>query len=353
MKVMIADDSIVFRSALRQSLDSVEGIEVVSSVVNGQQAINKLLELPDVDILILDLEMPVMDGLSTIHAIKEKKIDVGIIVFSSFSQAGAQRTLEALTAGAHDFLPKTDNDAGYEDGNEYIEKCLVPKILDIFKSRTKKSVVTKSVLESTPAKKLTEKEICSRKIDIINIGSSTGGPDALKNIFLKWDVSPGVPVLITQHMPRMFTKQLSEMLDRCTEALKVKEAEDNEVVQANYAYVAPGDYHMTFVKEGSVVKIRLNQEDKVNSVRPSVDVMIDSVSKLYPSSINCILTGMGEDGMRSCLQQKLKNNPVLIQSEDSCVVFGMPGAIFRKDAFDYMGNLEELVFILNRKWRDL
>jgi two-component system chemotaxis response regulator CheB len=351
MKVMIVDDSIVFRSAIRQALETQEGIEVIASVTNGKQAIDKFQVFKDIDLVILDLEMPVMDGVSTIKEFKRMGIDVGIIVFSAFSQAGAEKTMQALTAGAHDFLPKTNNDEDYEDGNEYIVKNLVPKMLSLHKSRNyKKLNLKKEISSSSPTVKLPDAKIKKMKLEAICIGSSTGGPDALKKLFSMIDQKPNIPIFITQHMPKMFTRQLAEMLDRNSDILNFKEAEDGELVIPNRVYVAPGDYHLTFKNSLEGIKISLNQNNKVNSVRPSVDVMIDSASNNYNLMLNVILTGMGEDGLKSCVSQRNKGNPVLIQDEKSCVVFGMPGALYRANSYDQMGDLEYIASILNKKW---
>ena len=337
------DDSIVFRSAIRQAIEGQEGIQVVGTAIHGRQAVEKLEVDPSIDALILDLEMPVLDGIGTIKAIRERGWPAKIIVFSAHSQAGAEKTMEALTAGAQDFVPKVGGEDNPDGGIEGLKKTLVPKLLQ-FKDH-------KIDVKFEQPKEIDTTKIENFRPDVIHMGSSTGGPEALKKFFSSWTVKPGVPVLLTQHMPPLFTRQLAALLDRVCPALSVKEAEHGEVILVDHVYVAPGDFHMEVVELGGSKKIVLNQNEKVNSVRPAVDVMIDSSAKHFPKSLNVILTGMGEDGMRSCKKLKAAGNPILIQDEESCVVFGMPGAIARERLEDYVGNLDQLVNLLNKRWK--
>lgn len=352
MNVLIVDDSIVFRSAIRQAIDGVDGINVVSTAIHGGQALEKLQNF-SVDAIVIDLEMPVLDGISTIKEIRKTDKNISIIVFSALSQAGASKTLEALSAGAQDFLAKNLSEDPDANGIDEIRSQLVPKI----KQFEEASRLRNEALERQAPKKVASghsmsvDKINSFKPDAICIGSSTGGPEALKNLFSKVTQSPNVPVFVTQHMPPMFTKQLANMLNQQTYALTVKEAEEGDIVQDNFAYIAPGDFHMCIVKNEGENRIQLTQTEKVNSVRPAVDVMMNSAAVLYPKMINFILTGMGEDGLTACRNQKELGNPVLIQSEESCVVFGMPGAISREGIQDLVGDIDYLSNFLSKKWR--
>ncbi|MEC9283806.1 MAG: chemotaxis-specific protein-glutamate methyltransferase CheB [Bdellovibrionota bacterium] len=349
MKVLVVDDSIVFRSAIRQAIDGQQGIEVVGTALHGQQAIDKLKDNLKVDLITLDLEMPVLDGISTIREIRKLGLNLPIIVFSAYSQAGAEKTMEALTAGAQDFLPKvSEDDTAGDNAIETLRKILLPKLVQF------KGMMTRPVEhQSQPAPRpsvVPKVKLDSFSPDVIHIGSSTGGPEALKLLFSQWTNKPGVPVLLTQHMPPLFTKQMANLLNRICPALTIKEAEQGEVILNDHVYVAPGDYHMEVRKEGDVNCISLTQTEKVNSVRPAVDVMIDSSDFIYKKSINVILTGMGEDGLAACKKQKNKSNPILIQDKESCVVFGMPGAIARAELQDYMGNINEIIQLINKRW---
>lgn len=349
MKVLVVDDSIVFRSAIRQAIDGNEGIEVVATALHGQQAIDILKEKKDIDLVTIDLEMPVLDGISTIRELRRLGLNLPVIVFSAYSQAGAEKTMEALTAGAQDFLPKvSEDDSGGENAIDTLRKTLLPKLVQ-FKGMINQQVVNQPKAEpvAVAAPKI---EFNSFRPDVIHIGSSTGGPEALKLLFSQWTVKPGVPVLLTQHMPPLFTRQMANLLNRICPALTIKEAEQGEAILNDHVYVAPGDFHMEVKREADVNCISLTQTEKVNSVRPAVDVMIDSSDLVYKKSINVILTGMGEDGLAACRKQKLKSNPILIQDKDSCVVFGMPGAIARADLQDYMGNINEIMKVINKRW---
>lgn len=349
MKVLVVDDSIVFRSAIRQAIDGQEGIEVVGTALHGQQALEKLKSNPDIDLITIDLEMPVLDGISTIREIRKLGLKLPIVVFSAYSQAGAEKTMEALTAGAQDFLPKiSDDDSAGDNAIETLRKTLLPKLKQ-FKGMLKIKVQAQPAVASA-ARPMPQVKLDGFRPDVIHIGSSTGGPEALKLLFSQWTVKPGVPVLLTQHMPPLFTKQMANLLNRICPALSVKEAEHGEIILNDHVYVAPGDFHMEVRREAESNCISLTQTPKVNSVRPAVDVMIDSSDLIYNKSINVILTGMGEDGLAACKKQNNKSNPILIQDKDSCVVFGMPGAIARAELQDYMGNIDEIIQLINKRW---
>lgn len=355
MNVLIVDDSIVFRSAIRQAIDGQEGINVIATAIHGKQALEKMEGL-HVDTVIVDLEMPVLDGIGTIKEIRKTKKNINIIVFSAFSQAGAQKTLDALAAGAQDFLAKSGGDDDASDGIEEIRKNLIPKIKQFRTFAAKPNALTpvspvKSEGSAGNHPILSEEQVLSKRPNAICIGSSTGGPEALKNLFAEIKIAPNVPLLITQHMPPMFTKQLAGMLDQQTDSVQVKEAEQGEEVFSNVAYIAPGDFHMEFRAMNGKVFVNLTQTEKVNSVRPAVDNMILSASKFYPNMVNFILTGMGEDGLAGCRSQKESGNPILIQSEESCVVFGMPGAIDREKLQDLVGDVAYLSKFISKAWR--
>lgn len=356
MNVLIVDDSIVFRSAIRQAIDGVDGINVLATAIHGAQALEKINSMP-VETVIIDLEMPVMDGIETIKEIRKQSKTINIIVFSAFSQAGAQKTLDALAAGAQDFLAKSGGDDDASDGIEEIRSTLAPKILQFKNLALKGSSVgtqveTKSLKEQVLASsRLSEDQIFAMFPKAICIGSSTGGPEALKQLFQGITTAPGLPILVTQHMPPMFTKQLANMLDQQTSVVSVKEAENGEEILPNIAYIAPGDFHMEFIERDGKKFVDLKQTEKVNSVRPAVDNMIWSASKYYPCMLNFILTGMGEDGLDACRDQKALGNPVLIQNEETCIVFGMPGAIDREKLQDVEASVQDLSKYINKQWR--
>ncbi len=325
MKILVVDDSIVFRSSISQALNEVPGYDVFKACSNGKIAVDILKQNTDVDLVTLDLEMPIMDGLEAIKEIRKFNKEIVIIVFSSFTTSGAEKTIDALATGADDFLPKVQGMNTIEESLDAIRKELVPRIDALIKNR--KNVVKKIEAKVAQPRKVTSTDISLDlpiKPKLITIGCSTGGPDALGNIFSKIDKKLSIPILIVQHMPAMFTQKLAELLNK-RNVNEIVEAKEGDKVQPGYCYIAPGDYHMTIDAEGF---IRLNQNEKVCFVRPAVDVLLESVSKNFNGKVlNIILTGMGEDGANGTKLLSQRDDYTFIQSQESSVVWGMPGAV--------------------------
>ncbi|MDD0854204.1 chemotaxis-specific protein-glutamate methyltransferase CheB [Halobacteriovorax sp. GB3] len=330
---MIVDDSIVYRSAISQALNDVPEVEVFKAVSNGKIAIDFLKQNPDIDLITLDLEMPVMDGIETLKNIRAFNRDVNIIVFSSFTTRGAEKTIDALSAGADDFVPKVEGGNSIEESIEMIKKELVHKIKAFASRTTKRSEVKKIIQQvSTAERQDTSSSLedivgsMTVKPKLVCIGCSTGGPEALSKIFRGLNKKPNYPILLVQHMPPMFTEKLASMLDKIS-PVDVVEAKEGMKVENGMCYVAPGDYHMTIDKN---MIVKLNQDEKVCFVRPAVDVLFESVAKNYNDQVlSIILTGMGEDGARGCRALSDKGAYQFIQDKESSIVWGMPGAVSR------------------------
>lgn len=325
MKILVVDDSIVFRTSISQALNEVPNYNVFKACSNGKIAVDILKQNTDVDLVTLDLEMPVMDGLEAIKEIRKFNKEIVIIVFSSLTTSGAEKTIDALAAGADDFLPKVQGMSTIGESLEAIRKELVPRIDALVKNR--RDDVNKTETKVTQPKKNIATHVnldLPIKPKLITIGCSTGGPDALGNIFSKIETKLSIPVLIVQHMPAMFTQKLAELLNK-RNVNEIVEAREGDKIQPGYCYIAPGDYHMTLDREGI---IRLNQNEKVCFVRPAVDVLLESVSQNFNGKVlNIILTGMGEDGANGTKLLAKGDNYTFIQSKESSVVWGMPGAI--------------------------
>lgn len=343
MNVLIVDDSVVFRASISRALEGEKDIQIVGVARNGKIAIEKLKTLK-VDLITLDIEMPVMDGIETLKHIRKDNKKIAVLMFSSLTQFGAKKTIEALGLGADDFLSKTADGAGIDENTEMIKRELVPKILQfvprfVFEAeavplKTKPTRPAKIQRDTTDILKHT-------RPNIICIGSSTGGPEALRKIFSSLRNDNGIPIVVTQHMPPVFTEQLAKMLDRLS-SMNIKEAENDEPILTNNCYIAPGDYHMTVDKNKDSYFIRLNQEEKVNHVRPAVDVLFSSIAKVFgQKSMAIILTGMGEDGLQGAKELKVNSVPIIIQDKESSVVWGMPGAIHKE-------GIQKLVLPLNK-----
>lgn len=342
MRVLIVDDSVVFRSQIRAALEGVPNVEVAGTAGNGKIALARL-EQGSVDLVTLDLEMPELDGLETIREIRKRGFPVKIIAFSAHTRSGSEKTFEALRAGADDFATKPQGeDVNIGNAAEKIRGQLIAKILQ-FKSNANTKPVPRPATVAAPAKESWAKKNLDTFLPaVIVIGSSTGGPPALEKV-LKGLVAPlRVPILISQHMPPIFTETLARRLSNELK-LPVEEAKDGALLRAGQVLIAPGDFHLVLQRRGDDVFTVLDRSPQRNSVRPSVDVMFESVVEIYRGRVmGVILTGMGDDGLLGCRAIKRAGGGVMIQDRESSVVFGMPGAVFTDGAHDDIGNLEAI-----------
>lgn len=335
LEVMVVDDSAVIRGIFRRTLEADPTIEVVASVSNGQQAIDALAKQP-VDVIVLDIEMPVMDGMTALPKLLEIAPSVKIIMASTLTEKNAAISLEALQKGAADYIPKPT--AKYEIHSadtfkhELVEKI---KALGGRKQRTPSAKAAPAArapaataAKAAPTAPVTNRAVSSVPPRIISIGSSTGGPQALFKVFegLKGRISH-LPVVIAQHMPKAFTGILAEHLSKVADA-RCAEGVDGEPLEAGRIYVAPGDFHMYIEKSGTGHVIRLNQDPPENYCRPSVEPLFRSVAKEFgPATLALMLTGMGHDGVVASETLVDTGATLIAQDEETSVVWGMPGAV--------------------------
>ncbi len=342
IRAMVVDDSAVIRGMITSILQEDEKIKVVTTAADGQIALDNLKNY-DIDVIVLDIDMPVMDGITALPKFFEIDPNVEVIVASTLSQKNASISLRALEAGAADYLAKPSN--SYELGHREIFKHeLTQKVLALgaraHQNRLKTSDKKPTHLLSAENLKTVDKK--QEKPLIIAVGSSTGGPQALFDFLSGLKDNVEQPIVITQHMPPTFTKMLAQHITKHS-GMPCSEAEDGMVVQNNHVYVAPGDYHMTFVREGTKLIVKLNQENPVNYCRPAVDVMMRSLNQIYRNQVLAvILTGMGNDGEQSCKELHNSGSVILAQDEESSVVWGMPGAVAKAGICSAILPLEEL-----------
>lgn len=320
IRVLIVDDSVVVRTRVSKVLSNDPELEVVGVAANGSIALAKIPQV-NPDAIVLDVEMPQMNGLETLAAIRQSYPKLPVIMFSTFTRTGATATLDALALGATDYATKPSNLGSVEAANQHICTDLIPKI-KLFGSGAAKIPTTTIAPPQT-----TSHPLPSQGIDAIAIGVSTGGPNALTALLPAFPADLSVPVLIVQHMPPLFTKLLAQRLAaKCK--IPVAEAVAGAVLQPGIATIAPGDFHLVVRREGDLVRLVTNQDPPENSCRPSVDVLFHSIAQVYGAkSLAIILTGMGQDGLRGCQWIRSVGGRVFVQDKESSVVWGMPGAV--------------------------
>lgn len=344
--VLIVDDSVVYRSQIKAALEGTPWLHIQGTAANGKIALDKISQSRP-QLLILDLEMPELDGLETLKELKARGLQIKTLVFSSVSKRGAEITLEALKLGAADFIAKPNTGASPGDSPQArIREILLPKVEALFRTQANRSHPLDTQVVQF---KSTWQQI---KPEILLIGSSTGGPTAIEALFAKMNFKLDVPILIAQHMPPVFTASFAERLGRVS-GLRSFEAKDGMPVEANTIYVAPGDFHMRLVGKKAGLRIALDQGPQLHFVRPAVDPLFVSAAEIFGSDcLALVLTGMGEDGKQGAISIKKNGGAVVIQNKESCVVFGMPGAIHAVGAYDKMGNIDEIVELLRQKWQN-
>lgn len=321
IRVMICDDSSVVRSLISRILREEPSIEIVASVANGAIAVETLKQI-GADVIVLDVEMPVMDGLTALPLLLQAAPSVKVIVASALTSSGAAIALKAIRAGAADCLHKPHADTREQFAQEVRAKVLA------YGRRTRPAAALPSAnARNTPAISL--RPVSMRKPKLIAFGSSTGGPQALFSVFGGLSARFSQPLLLTQHMPPIFTRSLAEHLDRLGHRPCV-EAEDGMLLLPNRLHVAPGDRHMLVEAVGDQFRARLTDSPPENSCRPSVDPMLRSaVTASRGLVLAVILTGMGRDGAAGARDVVDAGGAVLAQDEATSVVWGMPGAVAR------------------------
>ncbi|HWR61775.1 MAG TPA: chemotaxis response regulator protein-glutamate methylesterase [Clostridia bacterium] len=343
LRVLIVDDSAFMRRLISDMLSSDPHIEVADTARNGKEGLEKAIALKP-DIITLDVEMPVMNGLETLEELMKLTPVPKVVMLSSLTYEGGEATIKALELGALDFITKPTTSIINYDA-EHIRDELTKKINLIGKSRIKLSPPI-PVRERTPVIKKTTvlNNIPSGGLKyIIAIGTSTGGPRALQDVLPKLPGDIPAAVLVVQHMPPGFTKSLSERLDSLSQ-INVKEAEDGDVLQPGWAYIAPGDYHMIINRyAGDGYRISTNKQPPVTGHRPSVNVMMSSVAEAgHKNLIAVMMTGMGNDGTEGILKIKNCGGKTIAQEESSCVVYGMPKSAVKAGAIDTITPLQNI-----------
>ena len=292
IRVLVVDDSVVIRRLLSDYLSSDPGIEVAGTAANGKIGLAKISQV-NPDLVILDIEMPVMDGLQTLTAIRNVYKTLPVIMFSTLTERGASVTVDALALGASDYATKS---TGSGSAKEHVFVDLIPKIKALCRrdSTTSKNEPVPTKIDG--GKKTAIRPASSAPIDIVAIGVSTGGPNALATLFAGLRKNFPVPIVIVQHMPQMFTRMLAERLAHLS-GFTVREGKEGELLRPGEMWIAPGGFHMEVERGVDGVRLRIHEGPPENSCRPAVDVLFRSVAKAYgPRVLAVVLTGMGRTG---------------------------------------------------------
>ncbi len=331
IRVLVVDDAVVVRKIVTDVLAADPEIEVVGTAANGRLALSKIAQL-NPDLVTLDIEMPELDGLQTLVELRKTHRRLPVIMFSTLTERAASATLDALARGASDYVTKPSNVGSVGLAQERIREELIPKIKALCGVKAPaapaKAAAPAVKPAATPARPaLFTRPALPTRVDILAIGVSTGGPNALAAVIPALPAEYPIPVVIVQHMPPVFTRFLAERLN-ASSPLTVKEGEEGAVVEPGTVWLAPGNYHMALRKDGDKVRLVLNQEAPENSCRPAVDPLFRSVAQLYGNrALGLILTGMGHDGLAGSETIRAAGGTVLAQDEASSVVWGMPGAV--------------------------
>jgi len=327
LRALIVDDSVVFRSFMRRCLNDIDGVEVVGTASDGKMALRQLEQLKP-DIMTLDMNMPLMNGIDVLKALQDKAPDTSVVVVSCETETDAERTLEALESGACDFIIKPK--ASSKDAQGELTKSLSRRL---FSAQSVRRVVSgKRLVRQTRAASF-KRPAASFRPDVIAIGSSTGGPAALSAVFSALPASIPIPITITQHMPKLFVQSLASRLNKESK-LTVLVAEDGMALKPGHVYIAPGEIHMEVVRKGVGLATRLVDGPKLHHCKPAVDRTFYALAKLAPvvKTLAVVLTGMGVDGADGAKKIGETKGYVIAQDEASSAVWGMPGATVKVGA---------------------
>lgn len=366
ISVLVVDDSALMRNLIRRMLESDEEIEVVDVAMNGKFALRKTASLHP-DVIVLDLEMPELDGIGFLEKRRENGWSVPVIILSAMAKKGAAVTMKALSLGASDFITKPSGatpDKNKETASQLIgmvkgfggtyRKAKVRKSGDKNKFESQKGSSVKA--PAVPKRKYTPISDDWPKIspkkgpappEIIVIGISTGGPNALRKVFSEISPNLTVPIVVVQHMPPGFTAEFANSLNKIC-PLEVKEAAEGDIAKPGRILIAPGDRHVKIEKRRLAAMVHLEDGENVNGHKPSAGVLFSSVAKQYGNAaLAIIMTGMGKDGSREIGSIYAEGSITLAQNEESSVVYGMPRVAIEHDYISQIVALEDIAGAIN------
>lgn len=346
IRVLVVDDSGFFRRRVKEILEEDPLLTIIGDASNGQEAVEQAAKLKP-DVITMDIEMPIMDGIKATRLIMADN-PTPIIMFSSLTTDGAKATLDALDAGALDFLPKRFEDIS-QDRNE-AKKLLCQRVREIGQNKSSlkrilpksnSSVAVKENATSAPIRRKPTRASKSGGIDLVAIGTSTGGPLALQNVLVDLPADFSKPIIMIQHMPATFTPAFAKRLDQMCK-ISVKEAENGDKIRPGLALLAPGGKQMLVEGRAGNAVIKIVESEPSLTYKPSVDITFRSVNNVFPAkTLAIVLTGMGADGREGARLLKSQGSEIWAQDEESCVVYGMPAAIVDAGLADEVLNIND------------
>ena len=324
VRILIVDDSVVIRKLLSDTLSKEATFEVVGTAGDGRIGLAKILQLHPA-LITLDIEMPVMNGLETLAEIRKTDHKIPVIMFSTLTERGAVATLDALSLGASDYATKPSNTGSPAVAREQIRAELIPKIKALCSAQLGADAspsVARPKTVIAPAARLAPRALRSgKRIEIVAIGTSTGGPNALAQVIPRVPKDFPVPIVVVQHMPPIFTRFLAERLANSSE-IRVEEGQAGGALEAGKAWIAPGNYHMTVSRMANEKRLKLNQDAPEHSCRPAVDVLFRSVAEAYGGGVlGVVMTGMGSDGVLGAQRIHAADGEVIVQDEATSVIY--------------------------------
>lgn len=341
LRVMVVDDSSLYRKVVSEALSTLPNVEVVGVAANGRIALDKIDQLKP-HLLTLDLEMPELNGLGVLRELKDRQANIGAIVLSAFSTSGARSTTAALEGGAFDFALKPNTSSLEKSQTQLIEQ-LGPKIKAYQQSRTMRAApkADSCIADAAPAQ-TRQRPQAQMPPSILGIGVSTGGPATLSQLIPKLPADFPVPVVIVQHMPPIFTKSLAEELDKASQ-VTVVEGADGMALEPAKVIIAPGGKQMKVQRVDRQAIVQVTDDPPEKSCRPAVDYLFRSLAENYgPACVGLVLTGMGDDGLLGCKLLKRRGATIIAQDEQSSVVYGMPRQIAEHGLADAVTSLDRL-----------
>jgi two-component system chemotaxis response regulator CheB len=342
IRVLVVDDTVVVRRLVSDVLGECADIEVVGTASNGRTALGLIAALKP-DVVTLDIEMPVMDGLATLAELRPAHPTLPVIMFSTLTERGASATFRALELGANDYVTKPSAMRDRAASLAAVRGSLVPLVRLWGRRQARPLPVSRTAPATASAARTAPTRFASRTpVRGVVIGVSTGGPPALSSLIPSLPADLSVPVLVVQHMPPVFTRLLAERLDELS-AVRVHEAKQGMLVEPGHVYIAEGSHHLVLDSRAGVVRLVLDDGPAENSCRPSVDVTLRSAAEVWGmSTLAVILTGMGSDGLEGVRVLRETGARVVVQDEATSVVWGMPGAVARAGVADEVVPLDDI-----------